>query len=124
MSKYNDDCYLLNCLDLFRTKIKLESHKKLYENKDFCNIVMLSEETKLLEFNQLCKFDKALFVIYGDLGSLMVKIDGFKNNLEKSSTIKVSEHILSGFSMSTISSFKDIENKHKYKDCMKIFVNL
>ena len=37
---------------------------------------------------------------------------------------KVSEHILSGFSMSTISSFKGIENKHdvkRSKDCMKKF---
>ena len=40
------------------------------------------------------------------------------------STTKVSEPIPSGFSISTISSFKDIENKHdvyKGKDCMKNF---
>ena len=40
------------------------------------------------------------------------------------STTKVSEPIPSGFSISTISSFKDIENKHdvyKDKDCMKKF---
>ena len=35
-----------------------------------------------------------------------------KINLKKSSMTKVSEHILSDFSMSAISSFKDIENKH------------
>ena len=37
---------------------------------------------------------------------------------------KVSEHIPSGFSMSTKSSFKDIENKHnayRGKDCIKKF---
>ena len=38
-------------------------------------------------------------------------IDGCKNNPENSSTAKVSEHIPSGFSMSTISSFTSIENK-------------
>ena len=46
------------------------------------------------------------------------------NNPENSSTTKVSEHIPSGFSMSTISSFRSIENKHdvyKGKDCMKKF---
>ena len=26
------------------------SHKKVCENKDFCNIIMLSEDTKVLEF--------------------------------------------------------------------------
>ena len=38
--------------------------------------------------------------------------------------MKVGKHILSGFSMSTILSFKDIENKHdvyRGKDFMKNF---
>ena len=52
------------------------------------------------------------------------KIDRCKNNPENSFTTKVSEHIPSGFLMSTISSFKIIENKHDVyegKDCMKKF---
>ena len=39
-------------------------------------------------------------------------------------TTKVCEHIPSGFSMSAISSFEDIENNHdlyKDKNCMKKF---
>ena len=39
------------------------------------------------------------------------KIDGCKNNPENSSTTKASKHISSGFSMSSISSFRRIENK-------------
>ena len=35
-------------------------------------------------------------------------IDGYKNNPENSSTTKLSENTTSGFSMSTISSFKNI----------------
>ena len=88
--------------------------KKVCENKDFCNVVYV----------QYCKSDKIPFIIYVDLEPLMGKIDGCKNNPEKSSTTKVSEHITSGFSMSTISSFKAIENKHdvcKGKDYMKKF---
>ena len=49
---------------------------------------------------------------------------GVKNNLENSSTTEVSEHTLSRFSMSTIYSFRSIENKHdvyRGKDCMKSF---
>ena len=48
------------------------------------------------------------------------KIDGCKNNL----ATKVTKHIPSGFSMSTISSFRSIENKHdvyRGKDCMRTF---
>ena len=39
------------------------------------------------------------------------KIDGSKFNPENSSTTKVSKDIASGFSMSTISLFKNTENK-------------
>ena len=49
-------------------------------------------------------------VIYADLERIIEKIDGCKNNPENSSTTKVSEHIPSGFSLSTISSFRSIEN--------------
>ena len=123
-SKHSGDFYYFNCFHSFRTKSKLESHKKVCENKDFCNVVMPSEDTKILELNQYRISDKALFIIYVGLESLIVKTDACKNNPEKSFMKKVSEHIPSGFSMST---FKSIENKHdvyKGKDCIKKFVNL
>ena len=75
---------------------------------------------KTLKYYQYQKSNKAPFITYADLECLIEKIDGCKNNPENSSTIKGSEHILSGFSMSTISSFT--ENKHdvyRRKDCMK-----
>ena len=50
---------------------------------------------------------KASIIIYVDLECLTEKIGGCKNNPENSSTSKVSEHIPSGFSMSTISSLKN-----------------
>ena len=89
---------------------------------------MLSEDTKILGFNQYQKSDKAPFIIYADLECIIEKTDSGKHNPENSSTTKVSEHIPSGFSMFTISSFQSIENKHdvyRGKDCMKkVFVSL
>ena len=85
---------------------------------------MPSDETKILEFNQYQKSDKAPFICYKVLECIIEKIDECKNNPENSSTIKVSEHIPSGFSMSTISLFGSIENKHdvyRGKNCMKKF---
>ena len=85
---------------------------------------MPSEDTKILEFNQYKKSEKALFIIYADLECIIEKIDGCKNNPENSSTTKESAHFLSGFSMSTISFFRSIENEHdvyRSKDCMKKF---
>ena len=53
---------------------------------------MPSEDTKILEFNQYQKSDKARFIIYADLECLIEKTDRFKYNPEISSTAKVSEH--------------------------------
>ena len=78
---------------------------------------MPSEDTRILEFNQNQKSDKALFIIYADLECVIEKIYGCKDNRENASSRKVSKHIPSGFSMSTITSFKSIENKHDvYRD--------
>ena len=63
------------------------------------------------------------FIIYVDLECLIEKIDWCKNK-KNSSTTKACEHIPSGFSMSAISSFKSIENRHdvyRGKDCLKKF---
>ena len=72
-------------------KNKLDSHKKVSENKDFSNVIKPSEDTKILEFTQYQKSDKASFIIYADLECIIEKIDGCNNNPETS-----------GFSMSTI----------------------
>ena len=83
---------------------------------------MFPEYTKILEINQHQKSDKAPFIIYTDLECLTKKIDECKNNLKNLTTTKVSKHIPSGFSMSTICSFRSIEEKHniyRNKDCMK-----
>ena len=63
-------------------------------------------------------------ILYADLECLIEKTDGSKNNLQNSFTAKVGEHIPSGFLMSTIASFRSIENKYdiyRGKDCMKKF---
>ena len=55
---------------------------------------------------------------------MIPKIDGCKNNREKSSMTKVCKHIPSSFSVFTILSLKDIENNDDVywgKECMKKF---
>ena len=64
--------------------------------KDFYNVLMPFEDTKIFEFNQYQKSDKAPFIIFRDLECLLEKIDRCKNNPENSSTTKVSEHVPSG----------------------------
>ena len=36
----------------FWNRKKLESHKKVCKNKKFCNVIMFSEDTTILEFNK------------------------------------------------------------------------
>ena len=81
-SKNHGNFYCLNCLYSFATEKKLELHKKVCEKKIFSNVLMPSKDTKILEFNQYQKSDKAPFIIYADLKCLIEKIDGSKNNLE------------------------------------------
>ena len=50
---------------------------------------MPSENTKILEFLHYQKSGKAPFIIYEDLGCLIEKIDGCKNNPENLSTTKL-----------------------------------
>ena len=84
-SNHVDDFYCLNCLLSFRTKNKIESHKNVCKN----GVVLLSEDTKLLDFNRYQKSDKLSSIIYVDFKLLMKEIDGYKNNPEKSSSTKV-----------------------------------
>ena len=73
----------MNCLHSFRKKNKFESNMNVCENKDFCNVVMSSEEFNTLEYYHYCTSNKTSFIIYADLESLIGKIDGCKNNREK-----------------------------------------
>ena len=123
-SKNNSDFYCSNYPHAFKTKDILESNKRVRENKGFCKVVMSSEDTKTFEFNQNQKSDKTPFIFYADLEYIIQKNDGCKNVTENSSATSVSQNIPPGFSISTIFSFRGIENKHNVyrdEDCMKMF---
>ena len=85
---------------------------------------MPSEDTEVLEFNQSQKYDEAQFIIQAAFKCMTEKIGGRKNNPENSSTTKVSKRTPSGFSISTICSFRSIGIEHdvyRRKDCIKKF---
>ena len=43
------------------------NHIRVLENKDICRVIMPSEDTKMLDFNQYQICDKAPFIIYANL---------------------------------------------------------
>ena len=95
--KHHDDFYWLNCLHSCRTENKLKSHEKVCKTKDFCGILMPSENDKTLEYNQYRKSDKMSFISYADIESLIKKIDWCSNNCKNFSTTTIGEHIPYGY---------------------------
>ena len=123
-SNHDRDYYCLNCFHCYRTENKLNAHKKICENHDYCNIEMPSPNNNIIKYNQGDKSLKLPFTIYADLECLLEKIDTCYNNPEESSTTKINHHTPSGYSIFTHCSFDKSKNKLNYyrgKDCMKRF---
>ena len=111
-SNHNGDFYCLNCFGACTTENRLESHKKVCENHDYCCVKMPNEDNKILKYNHGEKFMKAPFIIYADLESLLEKMETCYNNPEKSSTTKINKHTPSGYSLFTHCSFNKAENNN------------
>ena len=77
---HKQDFYCLNCFHSCRTKNKLEEHKKICENHDYCHVDMLNEDKKIIKYNQGEKCIKLLFIIYADLECLLKKMSTCYNN--------------------------------------------
>ena len=123
-STHEKDFYCLNCFHSYRTKNKLESHKKIYENHDYCQVEMFTKDNNIIKYNHGEKSMKVTFVIYADLECLLKKMSTCINNLNESSTTKINKHTPSGYSIFTSCSFDESKNKLNYyrgKDCMKKF---
>ena len=63
---------------------------------------MPSKTDNKLEFNQYMKSDKMAHTIYAEIESLIKKIDGVQLIQKIIQQKKIGEHILCGYSMSTI----------------------
>ena len=123
-SKHVGDFYSLNCFHSYRTKEKLEKHKTVCENHDYCYVEMPNEDNKILKYNHGDKSMKAPFIIYADLESLLEKKSTCYDSPEKSSTAKINKHAPSGYSLFKHCSFDETKNKLNHdrgKHCMKKF---
>ena len=48
-SSHKEDFYCLNCFCEYSTKIKLEEHKKICENHEYCHVEMPNENNKIIK---------------------------------------------------------------------------
>ena len=123
-STHEKDFYCLNCFHSYRTKNKLDSHKKIFENHDYCHVEMPTKDNNIIKYNHGEKSMKVPFVIYAVLECLLAKMSTCINNPNESSTTKRNKHTPSGYSIFTSCSFDESKNKLNYyrgKDCMKKF---
>ena len=111
MGNNNGDFYCLICFCSYTTENKLEKHKNVCENYDYCYVEMAEEDNKLLKYNHCEKSMRATFVTYADLECLLEKISTCHNNFEKSSTTKINKHTPCGYSLFTCCSFDTRKNK-------------
>ena len=119
-----EDLYCLNCFHSYRTEKKLEAHKKICENHDYCHVEMPTKNNNIIKYNHGEKSRKLQYVIYTDLECLLEKMISCINNPNESSTAKINKHTPSGYSIFTHCSFAKSKNKLNYyrgKDCMKTF---
>ena len=93
----NGYVYCLNCFHSYTTENKLEKHKNLCENHDYCYAEIPKEDNKIPKYNHGEKSMKVTFVIYSDLECLLEKMSTCHNNPKKSSTTKVNKHTSSGY---------------------------
>ena len=99
-STHKEDFYCLNCFRLYRTRNKLQVHKKICENHNYC------------------------IIIYADLECLLEKMSTCQNNLNELSTTEINKQTSSGYSIFTHCSCDQTRNKlyhYRGKDCMKKF---
>ena len=101
----NGDFYCLNCFYAYRKENKLEKHKKICKNHDYCHEEMPNEDNKIIKYNQGEKSIRSPFIIYADLECLLEKISTCYNNPEESSTTEINKHTSSGYSLFTHCSF-------------------
>ena len=123
-SNHKEDFYCLNCFHSYSTENKLEAHKKVCENHDYCYVEMPTKNNNIIKYNHGEKSMKLLFVIYADLECLLEKMSTCINNPNESSTTKINKHVPSGYSIFTHCSFDESKNKLNYyrkDDCMNKF---
>ena len=79
-SNHQEDFYCLNCFCAYSTENKLEVHKKICENHDYCHEEMPTKDNNTIKYNQGEKSIKLPFAVCADLEYLLEKIIPCQNN--------------------------------------------
>ena len=123
LSNHKEVFYCLNCFNSYSTVNRLKEHEKICNKNDSCRIIMPRWNEKILKYNHREKSLKAPFVIYLDLGCLLLKMLSCQNDDNNSYTERKSKHEPSGWTMFTRCSFDATKNNldcYRGIDCIKV----
>ena len=123
-SNNHGDFYCLNCLLSFQTDNTLKRHERIFENNNYCEVVMPTKSSKILKCNNGEKLLRTPFKIYADLECVLWKQRSCQNNPEKSYTERKVIHEPSGYAINLVGSFDSEQNEQSFyrgKDCIKRF---
>ena len=70
---HKEDFYCLNCSHSYRAKNKLEAHKKICENHDYCHAEMPTKNTNIIKYNHGEKSMKSPFITINKKYAIYVK---------------------------------------------------
>ena len=70
---HKEDFYCLNCSHSYRAKNKLEAHKKICENHDYCHVEMPTKNTNIIKYNHGEKSMKSPFITINKKYAIYVK---------------------------------------------------
>ena len=73
---------------------------------------MPKQDNRVLKYNDGENYMKVLFIIYGNLESLLEKISTCYNSPKKPSATKINKHTPSGYLLFTKRVYKDFNNKN------------
>ena len=59
----NSNFYCLKCFHAYTTKNKLEAHKKICENHNYCHVEMPNEDNKIIKYSQGEKSIKSVYCL-------------------------------------------------------------
>ena len=116
--------YCLICLHSFRTDNALKEHERLCNNNEYCCVEMPTKFNEILKHNHGEKSLTTPYVVYVDLGCLLLKEQSCQNNPNEPYTERKAIHEPCGYSLDLFCSFDSKEDKHSFyrgKDCIKKF---
>ena len=115
--------FCLNCLQGFSLEESKDKHFEYCKDSEAVRIEM-NEEGSFVEFHDGQNQFKVPFAMYADFEAILKPIEGLNTNPEASYTKELNQRICSGFCVSSVFAYGEVENPLKLyrgEDCVEVF---